>query len=409
MKTKIVLLAAACACLALASCKDKKVDVLAERNQTAIEEGAVLPFIRSFEEADFCATAQAMLPGEAMKDSLAYLIGVQCGYEANYRFGGVDVARFDKGAEDFAKVDYTAFMDAAQTNFEGADELVSNFEISPAELETVAPRAMAPEATEGVRDSMSYLYGVLIGVRNYTLNFSQANQARFHKSFVQFPEIDANKEFETFSRNNFRDSLGTIYASRFEINPGEFQALYRRFNQAKQDAMIENIKIQSRLFIDEAAKVSGIERKSVEYKEMVDTVETIKSADILYHYTELAEQDGPYVALGDSLTVVYTGRHINYEVFDQGSFPVNGLAEQGLIRGFTEALQLLREGDQLEVVIPYQLGYGERGQQNWWTGTYSIYPEETLVFTISVKDVRKPVSDTVVIDLDGEESSLDVE
>ena len=45
----------------------------------------------------------------------------------------------------------------------------------------------------------------------------------------------------------------------------------------------------------------------------------------------------------------------SYDRGQPASFPVNGV-----IRGWTEALQLMKEGDVWELYIPSELGYGER-------------------------------------------------
>jgi FKBP-type peptidyl-prolyl cis-trans isomerase FklB len=65
----------------------------------------------------------------------------------------------------------------------------------------------------------------------------------------------------------------------------------------------------------------------------------------------------------DTVTVQYRGTLVNGQQFDSSydrgepaSFPVNGV-----IAGWTEALQLMKEGAQYQLVIPPSLAYGERG------------------------------------------------
>ena len=64
----------------------------------------------------------------------------------------------------------------------------------------------------------------------------------------------------------------------------------------------------------------------------------------------------------DIVTVYYTGALINGAVFDGTE---EGLPAQfktsALIPGWTEALQMMREGDVWHIVIPADLGYGARG------------------------------------------------
>jgi FKBP-type peptidyl-prolyl cis-trans isomerase len=80
----------------------------------------------------------------------------------------------------------------------------------------------------------------------------------------------------------------------------------------------------------------------------------------------------------DTVQVYYTGKLINGTVFDgtspglPASFEVNKV-----IPGWTEALEIMREGDHWELVVPANLGYGNRG-----VGDGSIPPNQTLVFDL---------------------------
>ena len=88
----------------------------------------------------------------------------------------------------------------------------------------------------------------------------------------------------------------------------------------------------------------------------------------------------------DEVTVYYKGSLINGKVFDATepglptSFTVNKL-----IPGWTEALQLMREGDHWELVIPPNLAYGPRG-----AGDGLIPPNQALVFDLQLEKVTPP-------------------
>ncbi|HEY1962595.1 MAG TPA: FKBP-type peptidyl-prolyl cis-trans isomerase [Rhizomicrobium sp.] len=87
----------------------------------------------------------------------------------------------------------------------------------------------------------------------------------------------------------------------------------------------------------------------------------------------------------DLVTVNYKGTLINGKVFDAtepglpAQFTVNKL-----IPGWTEALQLMREGDEWEIVIPSSLAYGARGAGG------AIPPDQTLVFDLTLISVKPP-------------------
>jgi len=101
----------------------------------------------------------------------------------------------------------------------------------------------------------------------------------------------------------------------------------------------------------------------------------------------------------DMVTVYYTGALINGTVFDgtEPGLPATFKTTE-LIRGWTEALQLMREGDHWQIVIPSELGYGARG-----AGNGTIPPNQTLVFDLQLVTVTTPKKEDK--DPDEEQSS----
>jgi FKBP-type peptidyl-prolyl cis-trans isomerase FklB len=93
---------------------------------------------------------------------------------------------------------------------------------------------------------------------------------------------------------------------------------------------------------------------------------------------------GKSPALTSEVTVHYTGKLIDGTVFDSSvergepaTFPVNGV-----IAGWTEALQLMKEGDKWTLYIPFQLAYGERGAGG------QIPPFAALIFDVELIKVN---------------------
>jgi FKBP-type peptidyl-prolyl cis-trans isomerase len=85
----------------------------------------------------------------------------------------------------------------------------------------------------------------------------------------------------------------------------------------------------------------------------------------------------------DNVTVTYKGSLITGQVFDQTmeGMPATFPAGQ-LIPGWVEALQNMKEGDEWELVIPSNLGYGEAGAGG------VIPPNQTLVFQMALLKVE---------------------
>ena len=107
-------------------------------------------------------------------------------------------------------------------------------------------------------------------------------------------------------------------------------------------------------------------------------------------YKILKEGSGPKPAATDSVVCNYKGTLINGTEFDSSykrgepaTFPVTGV-----IKGWTEALQLMPVGSKWQLFIPPDLAYGPRG-----TPGGPIGPNATLTFEvelISIKDKNPP-------------------
>ncbi|KTD35924.1 macrophage infectivity potentiator (Mip) [Legionella nautarum] len=102
-------------------------------------------------------------------------------------------------------------------------------------------------------------------------------------------------------------------------------------------------------------------------------------------YKILEKGDGAKPAKDDTVTVEYTGRLINGQVFDsteKTGKPATFKVSQ-VIPGWTEALQLMPSGSTWEVYIPSDLAYGPRSVGG------PIGPNETLIFKIHLISVKK--------------------
>ncbi|OUR96945.1 hypothetical protein A9Q84_11455 [Halobacteriovorax marinus] len=101
-------------------------------------------------------------------------------------------------------------------------------------------------------------------------------------------------------------------------------------------------------------------------------------------YRVLTEGNGKKPAASDTVETHYEGKLINGDVFDSSyqrgetvSFPVNGV-----IPGWTEALQLMGEGAKWQLFIPAALAYGEAGSPP------VIGPNSTLIFDVELIAVK---------------------
>ena len=108
-------------------------------------------------------------------------------------------------------------------------------------------------------------------------------------------------------------------------------------------------------------------------------------------YRVIVEGNGTSPLADDEVEVHYHGTLLDGQVFDssiQRDEPAK-FNVSGVIKGWTEALQLMKTGDKWKVFIPSDLAYAE-------SGSNSIGPNETLTFEIELLDITpKPqVSDS---------------
>ena len=114
------------------------------------------------------------------------------------------------------------------------------------------------------------------------------------------------------------------------------------------------------------------------------SVDTITTASGL-QYRVITEGSGTESPAPSSLvTVHYSGKLTDGTEFDSSykrnqpaSFPVNGV-----IRGWTESLQLMHVGDKWELTIPADLAYGRQGAGN------AIPPDAILIFEVELLEIK---------------------
>ena len=112
--------------------------------------------------------------------------------------------------------------------------------------------------------------------------------------------------------------------------------------------------------------------------------EGVKTLPSGLQYKVITEGTGKTPKAEDTVITNYRGTLIDGTEFDSSykrgqpaTFPV-----KGVIPGWTEALQLMKEGSKWELFIPASLAYGERGAGNL------IGPYTTLIFEIELISVK---------------------
>ncbi len=102
-------------------------------------------------------------------------------------------------------------------------------------------------------------------------------------------------------------------------------------------------------------------------------------------YTVLTEGDGPIPADTSRVKVHYEGKLLDGKVFDssikRGEPTVFGVNQ--VIKGWTEALKLMKVGSKYKVFIPPELAYGPRGAGR------DIGPNKLLIFEVELLGIEK--------------------
>lgn len=113
--------------------------------------------------------------------------------------------------------------------------------------------------------------------------------------------------------------------------------------------------------------------------------EGVKSTKSGLQYKVIKSGTGKTPKASDTVKVHYHGTLTDGTVFDSSvernepaTFPVNGV-----IPGWTEALQLMKEGDKWEITLPSAIAYGERGAGG------KIGPNSVLVFQVELLSIEK--------------------
>lgn len=206
--------------------------------------------------------------------------------------------------------------------------------------------APAPVGDDEVANRASYSIGAEMG-RNFRKMEAPVNLAMLIKGLQ---DAFTGKKL-TYTDEEMGDAIG-----KFEQTVGtKYQAKVANENKAEGEK-----------FLAENSKKEG--------------VVTLPSG---LQYKIIKSGDGKTPGKADAVTTHYHGTFIDGTVFDSSvangqpaTFPVSRV-----IKGWTEALQLMKEGDKWQLFIPSSLAYGAQG----FSGR--IGPNQTLIFELELLKV----------------------
>jgi FKBP-type peptidyl-prolyl cis-trans isomerase FklB len=181
-------------------------------------------------------------------------------------------------------------------------------------------------------------------------------------------EIDVNLEALMWG---LKDGMG---GEELALSQSEMQKVYTAFQQ----------RMRAKLMAQRAKEAAENLAKGKAFLEQNKTKEGVKVLPSGLQYKIIKEGTGKTPTLNDKVKAHYRGTLIDGTEFDN-SYKRHQPAEfalKGVIKGWTEALQLMKEGAKWELYIPPNLAYGERGRPG-------IPPNSVLIFEVELLQIVK--------------------
>ena len=148
--------------------------------------------------------------------------------------------------------------------------------------------------------------------------------------------------------------------------------------QEEQHKQAQKNRQDGEAFLAENKKKEGVKLHEVKMSEGTNTAEL--------QYKVLKEGTGAMPRSNDTVSVLYRGRLVNGKEFDASTNAATPTKFQAnrVIRGWTEALEMMKVGSKWELYIPSTLAYGDFGRPP------SIEPGSTLIFEVELVGVEPP-------------------
>ncbi len=180
----------------------------------------------------------------------------------------------------------------------------------------------------------------------------------------------ASNPFEGLDANAVAQGVvDSLEGKEYAVAVEDLQAAFGVINERMQAAQAEKAKVASAegvKFLEDNAKRDGV---------------NVTESGLQYEI--LIEGTGELPTAASTVKTHYHGTLIDGTVFDSSydrgqpvEFPVGGV-----IKGWTEALQMMPVGSKWRLAVPYELAYGEQGAGG------AIGPFQTLIFDVELLDI----------------------
>jgi FKBP-type peptidyl-prolyl cis-trans isomerase FklB len=278
------------------------------------------------------------------------------------------------------------FTQAYQAQVDGA--------IAEKTIKGKCPKKAKTIELSNYNDSLNYAFGVLNGsqMRMYLLANDSTGEAidEFISNINHGLKSKViNPQLVMMAQNigkaiREQESVGLLNVAGLETN---FELIKQGFINGLYNFTEEWDMQAAGKYVDEViARIKYGEAKAEGEKFLQENAlrEEVKTTESGLQYEVLVAGKGAKPTAESTVKVHYEGTLIDGTVFDSSyergepiEFPLSGV-----IKGWTEGLQLMPVGAKYKLYIPYELGYGERGAGQ------NIPPFATLIFTVELLEIK---------------------
>lgn len=181
---------------------------------------------------------------------------------------------------------------------------------------------------------------------------------------ILFAKNLQDQGLDEISTDDMAKGLSEQMSASASMTPEQANAMVGEFFQAKKESAGAAAKAESEAFLTANAKNKDV---------------TVTESGL--QYTHLTEGEGEHPTAASTVTVHYRGTLIDGTEFDSSykrgepiSFPLGGV-----IKGWTEGLQLMKPGGKTKFFIPQDLAYGANPNPNG-----PIPPYAALIFEVEL-------------------------
>lgn len=211
------------------------------------------------------------------------------------------------------------------------------------------------KSTKAEIDDVSYLIGVNFGsfIKNYNFG-TELNYSQIRKGMNDFVNAKGNMRSPEFGE-------------QFRVDPNTMNEVFNAYLEKRHNLTLYTNLEAGEKFLAANAKKAGVKvaASGLQYK-IINEGNEVRATPV------------------DTVYVNYRGTLLDKTVFDEtpeGADPVK-LNLNRVIKGWTEGLQYIGEGGEIELYIPSDLAYGQNGTQG-------IEPGSTLIFNVSLAKIGK--------------------